>query len=258
MTVAGEQITKAFAGKRVLDAVDIDIAAGEVHALLGANGSGKSTLVKILTGVYGADGGTIVVGGRRLNTISSPAQANKLGIAVVHQEMPLIDTSTIAECIALFRGYPTSGGRIRWRALRREVADMLDRFAARLDPDRLAGTLSPAERALVALIIALDRVDAGLNLLVLDEVTASLPRDEAEPYLNHVAALAKRGTSVLMVTHRLAELHDRADRMTILRDGRGVFSGSVGSIDEAAIVSHMVGDAGAGDRAVTQTADRAV
>jgi ribose transport system ATP-binding protein len=257
MTVAGEQITKAFAGKRVLDAVDIDIAAGEVHALLGANGSGKSTLVKILTGVYGADGGAIVVGGRRLNTISSPAQANKLGIAVVHQEMPLIDTSTIAECIALFRGYPTSGGRIRWRALRREVGDMLDRFAARLDPDRLAGTLSPAERALVALIIALDRVDAGLNLLVLDEVTASLPRDEAEPYLNHVAALAKRGTSVLMVTHRLAELHGRADRMTILRDGRRVFSGSVGSIDEAAIVSHMVGDAGAGGGAVTQTADRA-
>jgi ribose transport system ATP-binding protein len=243
MSIAGEKITKAFAGKRVLDGVDISIGDGEVHALLGANGSGKSTLVKILTGVYEADGGVIQVAGRRLNTIASPGQANKLGIAVVHQEVPLIDTSTIAECIALFRGYPTSGGLVRWRALRREVGDMLDRFDAHLDPDRLAGTLSPAERALVALIIALDRVDAGLNLLILDEVTASLPRDEAEPYLNHIAALAKRGTSVLMVTHRLAELNGRANRMTILRDGRKVFGGAVGDIDDDAIVGHMVGDA---------------
>jgi ABC-type sugar transport system ATPase subunit len=248
MTLAAEQITKVFAGKRVLDAVDIDIADGEIHALLGANGSGKSTLVKILTGVYGADGGAIVVGGRRLHGIPSPRQANRLGIAVVHQEVPLIDTSTIAECIALFRGYPTAGGMVRWRTLRRDVGEMLERFDARLDPDRLAGTLSPAERALVALIIALDRVDSGLNLLVLDEVTASLPRDDAEPYLNHIAALAQRGTSVLIVTHRLAELHGRANRMTILRDGRRVFLGPVGNVDDATIVSHMVGEAPAADR----------
>lgn len=243
MSLAAEQITKAFAGKRVLDGVDINIGEGEIHALLGANGSGKSTLVKILTGVYQADGGKILVANRQLGTITSPGQATKLGVAVVHQEVPLIDTSTIAECIALFRGYPTSGGLVRWNALRREVGDMLDRFDAHIDPDRLAGTLSPAERALVALIIALDRVDAGLNLLVLDEVTASLPRDEAEPYLNHIAALAKRGISILMVTHRLAELKDRAHHMTILRDGRKVFGGAVGSLDDSAIVGHMVGDA---------------
>jgi ABC-type sugar transport system ATPase subunit len=243
MSLRAEQITKAFVGKRVLDAVDIKIDDGEIHALLGANGSGKSTLVKVLTGVYEADAGEIAVAGRRLNTISSPGQANKLGIAVVHQEAPLIDSSTIAECIALFRGYPTSGGMVRWRKLRREVGDMLDRFDAHLDPDRLAGTLSPAERALVALIIALDRVDDDLNLLVLDEVTASLPRDEAEPYLNYIAAVAKRSVGILMVTHRLAELTGRASGMTILRDGRKVFSGKVGSIDDDAIVGHMVGEA---------------
>jgi len=242
MTIAGTDITKAFAGKRVLDAVSIDVAGGEIHALLGANGSGKSTLVKILTGVYQPDGGAIAVAGRKLDAIASPAQAGKLGIAVVHQEVPLVDTATVAECIALFRGYPTSGGRIRWRTLRREVEEMLGRFDAPIDPDRLAGTLSPAERALIALIIALDRVDeAGLNLLVLDEVTASLPRDEAEPYLNHVAALAARGVSVLMVTHRLAELHGRAGRATILRDGRTVFAGAAESLDDEAIVAHMIG-----------------
>ncbi|HVZ12926.1 MAG TPA: sugar ABC transporter ATP-binding protein [Bauldia sp.] len=245
MTIAGTDLIKSFAGKRVLDAVNIDVTGGEIHALLGANGSGKSTLVKILTGVYQPDGGEIAIAGRKFDAIASPGQAGKLGIAVVHQEVPLIDTATVAECIALFRGYPTSGWRIRWRALRREVEEMLGRFDAQIDPDRLAGTLSPAERALVALIVALDRVDeAGLNLLVLDEVTASLPSDEAEPYLNHVAALAARGVSVLMVTHRLGELHGRADRMTILRDGRAVYSGAAGDLDDEAIVGHMVG----GDR----------
>jgi ribose transport system ATP-binding protein len=245
MTVAGTGITKVFGGKRALDAVDIDVADGEIHALLGANGSGKSTLVKILTGVYQPDGGEIAVGGRRMGAIPSPAQAGRLGIAVVHQEVPLIDTATVAECIALFRGYPTAGWRIRWRALRREVEEMLGRFDVHLDPDRLAGTLSPAERALVALTIALDRVDqAKLNLLVLDEVTASLPRDEAEPYLNHVATLAARGIGVLMVTHRLGELHGRAGRATILRDGRTVFVGAASDLDDEAIVAHMIG----GDR----------
>ncbi len=244
MTIAAREITKAFAGKRVLDDVDLTVADGEIHALLGANGSGKSTLVKILTGVYQPDGGTLNIGGRELAAIASPGQATRLGVAVVHQEVPLIDTSTIAECVALFRGYPTWGGMIRWRALRSEVAEMLERFDARLDPDRLAGTLSPAERALVALVIALDRVEqAGLNLLVLDEVTASLPRDEAEPYLNHVAELARGGIGVLMVTHRLGELHGRASRVTVLRDGRRVFEGAAGEIEDEGIVAHMVGNA---------------
>jgi ribose transport system ATP-binding protein len=242
MAVAGAEITKSFAGKRVLDAVDIDVADGEIHALLGANGSGKSTLVKILSGVYQPDGGSIAVGARKFSAIASPGQAGRLGIAVVHQDVPLIDNISVAECIALFRGYPTAGGRIRWRTLHREVAEMLARFDTRIDPHRLAGTLSPAERALVALIIALDGIEASsLSLLILDEVSASLPRDEAEPYLNHVAALARRGIGVLMVTHRLGELHGRADRVTILRDGRKVYGGPAGALDDDAIVAHMVG-----------------
>jgi ribose transport system ATP-binding protein len=244
MSVAAQHIGKSFVGKRVLDDVGIAVADGEIHALLGANGSGKSTLVKILTGVYQPDAGEILIGGRRLDSIASPYLANRLGIAVVHQEAPLIDTSTVAECIALFRGYPSAGGRVLWNKLHRDVADMLERFDLRIDPKQLAGTLSPAERALVALIIALDRVSSGLNLLVLDEVTASLPRDEAEPYLDRVAALARGGVSVLMVTHRLAELRGRAATMTILRDGRTVFAGQTAGIDDDTIIAQMVGEAG--------------
>jgi len=242
MTVSGQRLSKSFAGKRVLDEVDIELADGGIHALLGCNGSGKSTLVKILTGVYQADQGVIMIGGRQIGSIASPYQANKLGVAVVHQEAPLIDTCTVAECIALFRGYPTAGGRVQWRVLHRQVAEMLERFDVRVDPRQLAGTLNPADRALVALIIALDRVASGLNLLVLDEVTASLPRDEAEPYLDRVAALARGGISVLMVTHRLAELRGRAARLTILRDGKKVFAGASNEIDDDAIVARMIGE----------------
>src|SRR6185295_15823706 len=126
MTVAGEKLTKSFAGIRVLDGVDIPLREAEVHALLGANGSGKSTFVKMLTGVYRPDAGAIVVGGRRFASFASPHEAAGLGIAVVHQEAPLIDTMTVAECIALFRGYPTTEvGRIRWRRLHDEAAALL-------------------------------------------------------------------------------------------------------------------------------------
>jgi len=242
--VSGEKLTKLFAGRRVLSDVDIDIMPGELHALLGANGSGKSTLVKILTGVYQPDGGAIIVGGRRLAAIGSPFEANGLGIAVVHQEAPLINSFTVAECIALFRGYPTRATRIEWRKLHREVGELLARFDLPIRPDQLAGTLSAAERALVAIIIALDRVKSGLRLLVLDEVTASLPQNQAEPYLDRVTAIARSGVGVLMVTHRLAELHGRASRVTLLRDGRVAYGAVSEEVDERRIVAEMIGTPG--------------
>lgn len=241
VAVAGENIDKSFAGRKVLDRVGIAIKSGEIHALLGANGSGKSTLVKIFTGVYQPDGGAIVVGARRLPAISSPYEANALGIAVVHQETPLINTFTVAECIAQFRGYPTRGGRILWKQLDREVGEMLNRFGVAVSPHTLAGRLSAAERALVAIIIALDRVKSGLKLLVLDEVTASLPRNQAEPYLERVATLAQSGIGVLMVTHRLAELHGRAATFTLLRDGKVVMSEPASGVEDRQIITAMIG-----------------
>jgi len=164
---------------------------------------------------------------------------------VVHQEAPLIDTMSVAECIAIFRGYPTAAfGRVRWRKLNDEAAAMLRRFGVKVSPRRLAGKLNPAERALVALVIALDRVTAGLELLVLDEVTASLPEDQAAGYLERVAAIAESGVAVLMVTHRLSELKGVASRITVLRDGRRVYTAPAGELDEEGLVAHMVGGPG--------------
>ena len=209
--------------------MDLALNTGEVHALLGANGSGKSTLVKILTGVYQPDAGSIAFGNRILSAIASPHEAALNGIAVVHQEAPLIDTMSVAECIGVFRGYPTTGlGRIDWTKLERETKALLDRFEVPVSPRDLAGKLSPAERALVALVIALDQVKSGVELLILDEVTASLPEDQAQVFLERIGRIAGTGTAVLMVTHRLAELHGLARAVTVLREGRVVYAGARG------------------------------
>jgi ABC-type sugar transport system ATPase subunit len=241
MAIAVEGVTKTFAGIRVLDNVAVSVAAGEIHALLGANGSGKSTFAKILSGVYQPDHASITIKDRSIRAILSPQHAAELGIAIVHQEAPLIDNASVAECIALYRGYPTRSGVVQWRRLHNEIDAMFERSGVRIDPRMLAGRLTPAERALVSLVIALDRAPSELSLLILDEVTASLPRDEATPYLEKIAALAQSGVSVLMVTHRLAEVRSKASRMTVLRDGKVAYVGSPAETDDDAIIAVMVG-----------------
>ena len=223
------RLTKIFAGRKVLDGVDLEVRAGAIHALLGANGSGKSTTVKLLTGVYQPDSGVIVIGGREVRSIASPRAASSLGVVVVHQEAPFFDTLSVAECIAQFRGYPTQSGRIQWSRLNRDVRAMLERFDLAIDPNTLAARLSAAERALIAIIIALDSARSDVKLLILDEVTATLPRNQAEPYLDRVAALARSGIGVLMVTHHLAELHGRASKATVLRDGAVAYESDASS-----------------------------
>jgi ribose transport system ATP-binding protein len=241
MAVIAQNISMTFGTFRALSDVNLKVKHGEIHALLGANGSGKSTLSKILSGVYQPSAGTISVGGRILQGISSPHQANELGIAVVHQEAPLVDSMSVAECIALFRGYPMQAGRIAWKDLYRDTAGMLMHYGVNIDPQTVAGRLSPAERALVALAIALDRVKTGLELLILDEVTAALPESQAQIFLERVASIAQSGVAVLMVTHRLAELHGRANRVTVLRNGEVVHAAPAGEADDEELVRLMTG-----------------
>jgi ABC-type sugar transport system ATPase subunit len=238
-TVTG--ISKTFAGIRVLRDVSVAFANGNIHALLGSNGSGKSTLVKVLTGVYQPERGSIEVGSSKVDSISSPHEADRLGIAVVHQESPLIDAISVGESIALFRGYPTSAGRIVWPRLYRDTREMLERYDVGIDPRRLGATLTPAERALVALSVALDKVGDGLQLLILDEVTASLPEAQADLFLERVTRIAEAGTAVLLVTHRLQELEGRVRQATVLRDGSVVYDGDVGSISRGDLVALMIG-----------------
>jgi ribose transport system ATP-binding protein len=242
LAVVCHQLSKSFAGVPVLRGVDLTVQTGEVHALLGANGSGKSTLVKILTGVYQPDAGSITIRDRTVSAFPSPHEGGAHGVAVVHQEAPLIDTMTVAQCIGVFRGFSSAPlGRINWRRLEGETQALLDRYEAQISPRQLAGKLSPAERAIVALVIALDRVRAGVGLLILDEVTASLPEDQAEGFLRRVGNVAKDGVAVLMVTHRLSELRGLARAVTVLREGRVVHSAPAGEASDEELVDHMVG-----------------
>lgn len=242
-------ITKSFGDVAALDDVSLDLIPGEVHALLGANGSGKSTLVKVMTGVYQPDAGALAVDGVRLSGLASPAEAGQRGVRVVHQESPLIDTLSVTEAVAIFRGFGTGSlGRIGWRRLRRQVQDLLDRMDVPVSAAQLCGSIGPADRAGLALAIVVGELfgdhpeqGARLRLLLVDEVTAAIHESETGRHLDRLRALADSGVAVVMVTHRLAELRI-ADRLTVLRGGQVVRESSGGSHPSAAVlVAEMVG-----------------
>jgi len=208
-------LTKRFTGTLALDRVDFDLRRGEVHALLGQNGAGKSTLIKILAGVYAADAGEIRCDGRQVD----PA-TEKLPIAFIHQELGLVEWMTVAENVALLKGYPRSRmGLISWRQVRQAAADALSIMGSDLDPNARVTGLPAAERSLVAIGRALA---LKANILVLDEPTAALPEADVERLLQMLRRLRASGIGIVYVTHRLDEVFRIADRITVLRDGRRV------------------------------------
>lgn len=258
-------VSKGFEGVQALKHVNLELRTAEVHALLGANGSGKSTLVKVLSGVYEPDEGLIDAFGQTFRSLAPPALAlTRLGIRVVHQEAPVVDSLKVAEAVALFSGYGASAlGRVRWRALRSRVRRLLDLVGVDVELDMLCGELAPADRAGLALAIALsDLVGEGAvegagqpRILILDEVTAPLPEAEATRHLERVRRIADNGLVVLMVTHRLSELRI-ADRFTVLRDGAVVQSGPAHEgLDHVEIVRQITG---APDHAVVNRPNGAI
>ena len=166
-------IGKRFPGVVALDGVDLNVRAGEIHALLGENGAGKSTLIKVLTGVYEADSGEIRLGGAVLHA-TCPADAEQAGISTVYQEVNLVPALSVAENIALGR-QPGRFGFINWRAVRRHAVEVLARLEIDCDPDAELGSLSVAMQQMVAIARALD---LKARLLILDEPTASLDEKE--------------------------------------------------------------------------------
>ena len=240
LTVRGAR--KSFAHVDVLKGVDLSVAPGEIHALVGSNGSGKSTFVRLVTGTYSADKGTeIQIYEKVFTTHLTPTASREMGVRAVHQEAPLIAQMTVAEHFGIENGFPRGPlGFVRRRVLDRRARESLERVEASVDPHRLAGELSTAERAQVALALAMANMDTDHGLLVLDEATALLPVPEAKPILERVSNLAKAGLGVLIVTHRLAEVSEYAHRTTVLRDGEVVLeTGPSPSHDE--LVNAMVG-----------------
>jgi len=231
-----------------LDEVSLDLIPGQIHALLGANGSGKSTLVKIMSGVYAPDAGALLFESTRLAGMGSPAGAAERGVRVVHQEAPLIDTLSVTEAVAIFRGYNARAlGPIAWRRLRKQVQLLLDRMDVPISAAQQCNTVRPADRAGLALAIVvgdLSEPEAELppvKLLIVDEVTAAIHESETGRHLDRLRAVADTGVAVVMVTHRLGELRV-ADDVTVLRAGKVVYREAGGARrDMGHLVAEMIG-----------------
>lgn len=228
-------IRKAFPGVVALDGVDLELSAGEVHVLLGENGAGKSTLVKILSGAVRRDRGEIRLDGRTAE-IRSPADAQRLGIRVIHQELNLVPQLSAAENILLGEE-PTRGwGIVHRRGLQETAEGRLRSLGARFSAGARVADLSLAQRQLVEVAKALT---ASLRILVMDEPTSALAAGEIDELFAVIRDLKTRGVAILYISHRLEELFEIGDRVTVLRDGRLAANADVADVDETRLIRWM-------------------
>ncbi|GHF17437.1 galactose/methyl galactoside import ATP-binding protein MglA [Amycolatopsis deserti] len=234
-------LVKNYPGVRALDEVDFDLAAGEVRALLGKNGAGKSTLVKILSGALRPDAGRVELDGRAVQ-LAGPAEARAAGIATVHQELSLVPELTVAENLLLGR-WREAGARgpfINSAAMAAYAERHLATLGVAIDPKAKVGALSVAQQQMVEIARALSY---GGKVLILDEPTSSLPAVEVAALLDLVRRLATDGLSVVYVSHRMDEIPQVADSVTVLRDGRHVATRPISEANTARIVDMMTGGA---------------
>ncbi|WP_410566676.1 sugar ABC transporter ATP-binding protein [Amycolatopsis sp. cmx-4-61] len=229
-------IRKEFPGVLALDGVDFRMYPGEVHALMGENGAGKSTLIKVLTGVYGVDAGTIELGGEAV-AFTGPGEAQQAGISTVYQEVNLCPNLSVAENVCLGRE-PRRFGRIQWGPMRRRAEELLARLDVHVDVSAELSTCSIAVQQLVAIARALD-VDA--RVLVLDEPTSSLDAGEVEQLLKVVRSLRESGLAILFVSHFIDQVFAIADRMTVLRNGKLIGEYRTADITPVELVTRMIG-----------------
>jgi rhamnose transport system ATP-binding protein len=232
-----EHASKAFAGVHALENVSLELRAGEAHALVGENGAGKSTLVKILAGVHQPDTGALTIGGRRV-VLSGPAEARDLGVAVIYQEPTLFPDLSVAENVFIGRQPLRSGRRIDRREMDTTLNGIFHRLGVRLDPERIARGLSIAEQQLVEIAKALSH---EAKVVIMDEPTAALSPVEVERLFGVVQTLRAHGTAVLFISHRLGEVFEICQRVTVLRDGRLVLSRDLEGLSPDDLVRAMVG-----------------
>lgn len=229
-------IRKEFPGVVALDGVDFRLFPGEVHALMGENGAGKSTLIKVLTGVYPSDGGEVVLSGRPVH-IPGPLQAQQAGISTVYQEVNLCLNLSVAENILIGRE-PRRLGLIHWSALRRRAAELVADLDLDIDVTAPLGSYSIAVQQLVAIVRA---VDVSAKVLILDEPTSSLDRDEVRQLFAVIRRLRDQGVAILFVSHFLDQIYEICDRMTILRNGRLEGEYPIGELSQVELVARMIG-----------------
>ncbi len=235
--LAVEGATKSFPGVKALDGVDFVLRPGEIHALLGENGAGKSTLIKILTGVHLPDNGTVRLFGEPVRFRNARA-AIQAGISAVHQERNLIPRMSVAENIML-EDLPERLGFVDYRAVNERARHWIERLGLAIRPDQPVRTLSVAQMQLVEIAKALV---LEAKILLMDEPTASITPHETEVLFGLLRQLRDQGAAIVFVSHKLEEVFELCDRVTVLRDGRNACNGlPIGELDRADVVRFMIG-----------------
>jgi len=230
-------LDKSFGALHAVRAVSFGVAEGEVLGLLGANGAGKSTIVKILAGLVRPDGGEVAIGGEAHATLT-PAAARSLGLAVIHQELELVDSQSVAENIFLGHPRPRRAGILDWRALALEAERACASFGIELDVRRPAGELSTWERWATVLV---RETRVRSRVLILDEPTAAMDEEHVVRVFEAAAAAKARGAGVVFISHRLSEVLQICDRVHVLRDGATVGEASTTGLTREALVRMIVG-----------------
>jgi rhamnose transport system ATP-binding protein len=248
MLIKVDSITKSFGAVRALKGVSFDLRAGEVHALVGENGAGKSTLIKIITGALQPDwpdSGSVFINGRQVIE-NSPSLAKRLGVAAIYQQPALFPDLSVAENLALGMERGGLWRRVNWQERNARARELLGRIGARIDPQTPASALTMPEQQLVEIARALGASpeassEAVAKILIMDEPTASLTDRETERLFKVIAELRAQGVGVIYISHRLEELFEIADRVTVLRDGETVATRAMKEVSRAELIRLMVG-----------------
>jgi ABC-type sugar transport system ATPase subunit len=231
-------ISKFFPGVKALDGISFELLPGEVHALCGENGAGKSTLMNILTGNLKPDAGDLILNGNVIS-INGPAQASELGIAIVYQQLSLIDTLSVAENIFANTQPVNAWGFIQYGRLFEKTKILLESLQiSYIAPEKMVGELSPAEKQMVEIAKALSK---DPEILILDEPTASITDRESKTLFSMIRQLKSAGKSVIYISHRMEEIFAISDRVSVLKDGRYQGTGETSEMTPAALIRLMVG-----------------
>lgn len=237
MQIEMKGIDKAFGGNPVLQNAGFVLADGEIHALMGENGAGKSTLMKILTGVYTRDAGTVIVNGREV-VYHNAQEAEKEGIVFIHQELNVLFDLTVEENMFLGKEIHNRFGVCNKKAMQKEVRRILDVLGVKIKPDAKMDTLSVGQQQMIEIAKAL-MVDA--KVIIMDEPTAALSQSETVTLFKVVRSLKEKGVSIVYISHRMEEIFELCDRITILRDGQYVGTRNIPETNMDEIVKMMIG-----------------
>ncbi len=230
-------ICKAFGGNRVLRDAGISVAPGEIHALMGENGAGKSTLMKILTGVYTKDSGVIQVDGKAVS-FQNPQEAERAGIVFIHQELNVLADMTVEENMFLGKELCSRFGVCDTKKMRTKAQEILQKLGVSISPGAVMAELSVGQQQMVEIAKAL-MVDA--QLIIMDEPTAALTQSETHILFETIRALKEKGVSMVYISHRMEEIFELCDRITVLRDGSYIGTRPISGTDMNEVVKMMIG-----------------